>query len=66
MCTQGCVCEDCSGICVPSEWKCGDVREAGGEERQYVSPVAALRFCSSVETFVVSEKNFPNAFSAHS
>lgn len=31
---KGRVCEDCSGICVPSEWKCGDVHEAGGEERQ--------------------------------
>lgn len=29
-------------------------------------PRAALRFCSSVEIFVVSEKNFPSAFSVRS
>lgn len=29
-------------------------------------PRAVLRFCSSVEIFVVSEKNFPSTFSVHS
>lgn len=31
---KGCVWEGSGGICVPSEWKCEDVREAAGKERR--------------------------------
>lgn len=31
--------------------------------RMSAGPEAVLRFCSSVEIFVISEKSFPNTFS---
>lgn len=39
------------------------VRRVKRKGRMSAGPEAVLRFCSSVEIFVISEKNFPNTFS---
>lgn len=61
--TPGRACGDSSGIQAPSDWKCNAVRERVERKgRMSAGPGAVLRFCSSVEIFVTSEKNFPNTF----
>lgn len=39
------------------------MRRVKRKGRMSAGPEALLRFCSSVEIFVLSEKNFPNTFS---